>query len=140
MRNHSMRASELSTATSEGTFTTAQYLELTFSVMVRCCGSICHFVVLAIDEDYETLRNDFNQMSVEPTSPFVPKPLVKKCMTQIKVVWGTAGAQDYWVEQHTWGSDMKSGNIIAMLRLMKSRNGMDCIAVDWLYVVSLLVP
>ena len=99
--------------------------------MVRCRGGTCHPVVLAIDEDYEALLNDFNQMFVEPTSPFVPKPLVKKCMTQMKVVWGKAGAQDYWVEQHTWGFNMKSGNIIAMLRLLKSRNGLDYIAVDW---------
>ena len=56
MLNHSTRAAELSRATSEGIYTTSQYLELTFFVMVRCRGSTCYPVVLAIDEDYETLR------------------------------------------------------------------------------------
>ena len=131
MPNHSTRASELSRAPSEAIYTTSQYLELTFSIMVRSRGSTCHPVVLAIDEDYETLRNDFFQMLVEPTSPFVPNPLVKKCMTQMEVVWGKAGAQDYWVEQHIWGFTLKSSNITAMLQLKKSRNGSDNIAVDW---------
>ena len=93
MSNRSTRASELSKAISEGIYTTSQYLELTFSVMVRCGGSTCYPVILAIDEGYETLLNDFDQMFVESTSPFVPKPLVKKCMTQMKVVRGKAGAE-----------------------------------------------
>ena len=60
----------------------------------------------------------------------MPKPLLKKCMTQMKSAWGKVGAQDYWVEQQTWGFTMTTGKITAMSRLVKSRIGMDYIAVD----------
>lgn len=125
--NHSTRASELLRAISEGSCTTSQYLELTFSVMVHC-GITSEPVVLAIDEDYETLFDDFHRIFVEPQvteSGSKPNKRTEGRMTKMKVVWGRAEKE--FVIDPGWGSVMKTGNITAMLRLLKSRNGKDYI-------------
>lgn len=127
--NHSTRASELLRASFEGSCTTSQYLELTFSVMVHC-GTTSEPVVLAIDEDYETLFDDFQRIFVEPpvteNANKQKKPTGRR-MTQMKVAWGRAEKE--FVIDPGWGSTMKTGNITAMLRLLKSRNGKDYIRI-----------
>lgn len=125
--NHSTRASELLRATSESSYTTSQYLELTFSIMVHC-GTTSEPVVLAIDEDYEKLFDDFHRIFGKPRvteSASKPKRSTDGRETQMKVVWGRAEKE--FVIDPGWGSVMKTGNITAMLRLLKSRNGKDYI-------------
>ena len=126
--HHSTRASELSWDTSAGSYTTSQYLELTFSVMVHC-GDTFEPVVLSIDEDYEALLDDLHKIFVEPrmtASASMPKRRMKTYLSQMKVVWGKAAKSEFVMEPG-WGSMIKTENIIAMLRLLKSRNGKDYI-------------
>ena len=110
--NHSTRASELLRATTEGTYTTSQYLELTFSVRVKY-HNISEPVVLAIDEDYETLLDDFQTILFGSAKMNLPR---------MRAIWGTQGVCD-------WEPVMTTGNMTAILRLLKSRNGKDYIEV-----------
>lgn len=116
--NHSTRASEHLRATTEGTYTTSQYLELTFSVRINY-GYISEPVVLAIDEDYETLLHDFPTMFLGPG---------RQRSIQMRAIWETADGKGA-LSHYYWTAIMNTGNITAMLRLLKSRNGKDYIDV-----------
>lgn len=107
----SARASELSRLTSEGRFTTTQYLEFTFSVMVNH-SRIAKPFVLAIDEDYKTLLKNFQDL------------YDYKKIDSISVVWGVG--KPPCVKDRI---PLTSENITAMLRLLKSRGGVDTIDV-----------
>lgn len=114
--NHSTRASELLQATTEGTYMNSQYLELTFSIRIDF-HSISEPVVLAIDEDYETLMHDFQTMFLGPG---------RYRLIEMRPIWETADGKGP-LSRYYWTASMNTGNIIAMLRLLKSRNGKDYI-------------
>ena len=126
--NHSTRASELSRATSEGMYTMSEYLKLTFSVLIWCRDS-WEPIVLAIDEDYDTLFDDFHTIFGEPREiAAMSKKPVQRRLTRMRITWGKVGAQGSWPDHHP-GSYVKADNLVAMLRLLKSRNGNDYIMV-----------
>ena len=116
--NHSTRASELLRATTEGTYTTSQYLELTFSVRIDY-HNISEPVVLAIDEDYEMLLHDFQTIFIGPG---------RNRLIQMRAIRETADGKGA-LSHYDWKAIMNTGNITAMLRLLKSRNGKDYIEV-----------
>ena len=126
--NHSTRASRLSQATETGTYT-SQYLELTFSIMVRS-GSTFEPIVIAIDEDYDTLLDDFDYIFRQIFSSSRSLGLKK-----MKVVWEN-GWKKAWnsIGSHEvdrkWHSTVEASNITAMLRLLKSQSGMSYIEID----------
>ncbi|CAD6594140.1 MAG: hypothetical protein ASARMPREDX12_008302 [Alectoria sarmentosa] len=126
--NHSTRASRLSQATATGTYT-SQYLELTFSIMVRY-GSTFEPVVIAIDEDYDTLLDDFNYIFRQIFHSSRSLGLKK-----MKVVWEN-GWKERWNSigsrelDRKWDSTVETSNITAMLRLLKSQSGMSYIKID----------
>ena len=83
-------------------------------------GSISEAVVLAIDEDYETLFDDIHTILLGSG---------RRSMTRMRAFWGTPGGKaDWW--GYEWQAVMNTGNITAMLRLLKSRNGVDYIQVS----------
>lgn len=97
--------------------------------MVRCRGTF-EPVVVAIGEDYDTLLDDFDYIfrQILPS----PRPLGLKKM---KVVWEN-GWMKSWMSidssyvDRKWHSAVNTGNITAMLRLLKSQNGMSYIEID----------
>ena len=74
-------------------------------------------MILTMDEHCETLFQDIRQLLADKDEKFNPK---KK---QLKVVWGH-GRPINSPEQ----IKLEDSNIIAILRLMKSRNGVDYVA------------
>ena len=124
---HSTRASTLSHATSQGTYTTVQYLELTFSIMVFCCGTR-EPVVLAIDEHYDSLLHDIQHIFVKAGTAENEKVIKNaKKMTHMTVSWGIGGTTGK--PYHDPSFEVNRNNITAMLRLLKSRNGVDFLEV-----------
>ncbi|KAF6241749.1 hypothetical protein HO173_000461 [Letharia columbiana] len=86
-------------------------------------------VVLAIDEDYDTLLQDFHHIFVNPKI----KERMKRENTRMGLMeivwwkkWGGGALPPY-------DSLVTCGNIIAMLRHLKSKNGMDYISIHWLW-------
>lgn len=110
--SHSTRASRISYARSQGRYSMLEYLELTFSVMFLCNNMRAPLVV-AIDENFNTLLADVQRM--------LGGSLIYST-TRIKELRISWGGRDF-------GSSflLTSGNIEAMLRLLKSRNGQDMI-------------
>ena len=110
----------------------SQYLELTFSVMVQYRNSWGP-VVIAIDEDYDTLLDDFHHMFVEPKmteTANMPKRPMNRAMPSMTVQW-EKGYLDAWVLSNRQKSSVvHTGNIIALLRLLKSQSGMNFITID----------
>lgn len=93
---------------------TSQYLDLTFAVLVEYNG-IHKPMVLAIDEDPEPLFQDIRHLFDAKDDP--------KKNKEMKVTWGHGSPK------HGPGeSKLDSRNITALLRLVKSRNGVDLIA------------
>ena len=100
----------------------SQYLDLTFSVMVLCTAEVNHLytmiwkpVVLAIDEDYDTLLSDLGSIFVADSK-----------LTRMKVCWeAPRGQSSSWPQE----ADMNKETIPAMLRLLKSLNGKNHIEV-----------
>lgn len=104
----------------------SQFLELTFSVMV--CYKKGEYgavgtrkpIVLAIDEDYDTLLRDLQGI------------FPKSGLTSMKASWedcrGGADAPRPLAYLHD--SQVDEENITAMLRLLKPMNGMGYICVD----------
>ncbi len=97
--------------------------------MVRCRGTF-EPVVIAIGEDYDTLLDDFDYIfrQIVPSS----KSLGLKKMTVVwengwKENWNSVGS-DY--VDREWHSAVTTGNITAMLRLLKSQSGMNYIKID----------
>lgn len=70
-------------------------------------------LVVAIDEDYKTLLNDVQKAFSR--SLLNSNTRIK----ELRVSWGQRDFES--------GTSLDSGNIIAMLRLMKSRGGQDVI-------------
>ena len=121
---HSKRALELLQATSDGLSIMSQYLELTFSIMVKF-HYIFNPVVLTIDEDYDALFKDFYNIFVVPRIKVLKKGTEGGRMTGMEVFWKPP------FETYGWRStDMTADNITAMLRLLKSRNGKDHIVLS----------
>lgn len=125
----------LSHDVSRGKCTTLEYLEITFSVMVFYQGTL-EPVVLAIGEDYDTLLQDFHHIFANQKI----KEKMKRENTRMglmEIVW--------WKK---WGggalplydSLVTCGNTIAMLRHLKSKNGMDYISIHGGRVVPVPVP
>lgn len=107
----------------------SQYLESTFSIMVHC-GTTSEPVVLAIDEDYQTLFKDIYRIFYDPQgneSASKPKRPTEERKTEMRVVWGRA-EKEFAIDPG-WGFIITKGNITAMLRLLKSRNGRDYIRI-----------
>ena len=111
--NHSTAASELRRDMDSGQLKSSEYLELTFSVMIRYHGTT-QPIVLAIDEEYETLFDDFEDIFDNSVMR----------VQEMSVIWGKD-----WILQFEESRVTKS-SITAMLRLLKSRNGKDYIVVQ----------
>ena len=105
---HTTKASKLIQKIKDGEFTTSQYLKLTFSIFVAGYEP----VVLSIDEEYQALLDDFSRMFTKTT--------------QIEVVWGKPFQDCTLRSFHQLGP----GNTAAMLRLLKSRGGQDCLMIS----------
>ncbi len=117
--NYSKRASQLFHEMSQGNCTMSQYLELTFSVGVAWSYAYSPDimpVVVAIDENYADFLRDNQHMLGSTTKRTAMKVhWEKKC-------WGG------WVKKdHETASEVNDSNITAILRLLKSRNGVGCI-------------
>lgn len=100
-----------------------RFLDLTLSVMVEWNGH--HMpMVLAIDEECETLFDDIQNVYAKTNDAKERKrkndDSKKKHM---KVVWGQGFYKDVTEE-----SVLDDSNMVATLRLLKSRNGADLIA------------
>ncbi|KAK4695933.1 hypothetical protein P7C71_g1903, partial [Lecanoromycetidae sp. Uapishka_2] len=112
---HSTKASRLAYATSQGRYTTLEYSELTFSIMVMV-HKLRAPVVVAIDEDIDILIGDLQRMFYNG--------LNNKELTELSIEWGrTAEGRDFGP-----GLKLTNLNATAMLRLLKSRGGQDTIS------------
>ena len=126
---HSTRASKLFRDTSQqGLYTMSQYLERTLSVLVRSANTLTP-VVLAMDEDYDGLLNDFVHMfpiEKRPTHGYTKGPWAgpKGCMRAAWKEFGERASTD--LQSY---SDLNKSNITVILRLLKSRNCVDYIQV-----------
>jgi len=114
--SHSTSASRLVHATSQGKYTTLEYVELTFSIMVLCNG-LRGPVVVAIDEDISTLISDIQRL--------FHNRLSNTRVTELRIDWCGAPGSGFGS-----GSHLNNGNATAMLRLLKSRNGVDSISAE----------
>lgn len=110
--SHSTRASRLSYDTSQGRYSTLEYMELTFSLMFMC-NNMRGPMVVAVDEDFNTLLGDVQRKFCGSLIYSTTR------LKELKISWA---ARDF-------GSSfaLNSDNIVAMLRLLKSRNGQDMI-------------
>lgn len=91
-----------------------EYMELTFSIMIMS-NSLRAPVVVAIDEDISTLISDIQRM--------FHNRLNTKKITELRIEWcGSGASRDFGSGFH-----LSSGNATAMLRFLKSRNGVDTI-------------
>ena len=120
---HSTRASKLSYDTSQGKYTMLEYLALTFSIMVTCNNHQGPFVV-AIDEDLHTLNGDIQRAFPRWNNPLRASGSQPRIM-ELSVNWGQQvyGHKDFKDTK----SILQKENIVAMMRLLKSRNGKDVI-------------
>jgi len=113
--SHSTSASRLAYATSQGKYSTLEYMELTFSIIVMCNGLRAP-VVVAIEEDISTLMADIQRM--------FHNKLNNRKIFELRVEWcGSPASRDFGSGFH-----LSNGNATAMLRLLKSRNGVDTIS------------
>ena len=124
--NHSTRASLLSGNINN---MTPQYLDLTFSILVRCRETFAPIVV-AIDDDYDTLLNDFDYIFCQILRR-MDRPLKLHSMRVVwengwKESWSSVGSDKF---NREWHSTVKADNLLAMLRLLKSKNDMSYIEV-----------
>ncbi len=92
----------------------SQYLELTFSVVVSGNGSF-EPVVIAIDENYDDLFHDIQHTLDRPH-------------TKMEVHWEKNWGK--WMKDDGQTSEVNNSNIGAILRLLKSRNGLGCICIS----------
>ncbi len=108
--SHSTRASRLSYDTSQGRYSMLEYMEMTFSILIMC-NNMKEPLVVAIDEDFNTLLGDVQRMFC------------------ISLIYSTTRIKELKIGLGTWefggNPSLNSGNIVAMLRLLKSRNGKD---------------
>ena len=102
---HSARASALSHEVSLGIRSQLDYLALTFSTLIYCGGHRVAYVV-AIDEDLRTLREE------------IVKIFNNDRITYLEINWAGGSIAQYKITE---------GNIVALLRLMKQRSGVDTI-------------
>ncbi len=109
---HTTRASKLHYDTSQGKYTTLEYMELTFSIMVTYNNRRGPLVV-AIDEDYNILLGD-----IQREFPRLHNQLRIK---ELGISWGGRefGSNDV----------VQRKNMVAMMRLLKARGGQDMIMV-----------
>ena len=107
---HSTRASLLSYHASQGKYSALEYLALTCSLMFTCNSTIKPLVV-AIDEDFDILLDDIQRY-------FGISPGFMR-LKELHVHWGprTFGVKGL----------LQRENIVAMMRLIKSRNGQDMV-------------
>lgn len=109
--NHSTHASRLYYAVSQGRHTLSEYYQMTFSI-IFAHNNIRSAVVIALDEDLETLIGDIQRMFVHKLNPVRVK--------QLRVY--TSGGLDLGNS-----AVLDNENMTATLRLLKSRNGVDTI-------------
>ena len=98
--------------------------------MVRCRGTF-EPIVVAIDEDYDTLLADFSLIFGRLLSPTGQSLRLEK----MKVVW-EEGWKKSWQSYDSeygcrkWHSEVRAGNLVAMLRLMKKQGDRSYVEVD----------
>ncbi|KAK3172028.1 hypothetical protein OEA41_004112 [Lepraria neglecta] len=112
--SHSTCASRLAYATSIGRHSKMEYIELTFSIMV-IANNLRAPIVISIDEDVETLIKDISRMFNNGLM------LSTSRIKELRINW-YSGSQDFGSGFH-----LSNGNVTAMLRLLKSRGGVDTI-------------
>ena len=117
--HHSTRASSLSQLTDLRRYTPSEYLDLTFSVMVEYNGKF-QPMIITMNEEREPLFQDIRHLLAKKDEEYDPE---KKDMPKMKVVWGHGRPKNSPEE-----IELENSNIIAMLRLVRSRNGVDYIA------------
>ena len=110
--SHSTRASKMFYDTQEGRYSQLEYMELTFSIMVMC-NNLRGPLVVAVNESFNILLDDIQRMFSSHLSSTKPK--------ELRISWSSS-ARDF-------GSNftLNSGNMVAMMRLLKSRGGVDMI-------------
>ena len=112
--NHSTRASGLSYATSQGQYSILEYYELTFSLLFSHNG-IKKVIVVAVDEETDNLLRDVQRI-------FSTRLVFRSgYISQLRVT--LSGLLSFGDN----GDLLNDGNITAMLRFLKSRNGLDMI-------------
>lgn len=88
--------------------------------MVRCRGTF-EPIIVAIDEDYDTLFHDLDRIFGQLFS--IEKSLR---LSEMRVMW-EEGWKKSWSSYDSdyadrkWHSDVKAGNLMATLRLMKEQ-------------------
>lgn len=112
--NHSTRASRLSYATSQGRYSILEYYELTFALLFSHYGTK-KVIVVAVDEDWDTLLKDIQRIFSTRLSNLSNR--IKELRVVLPGV-GSFGAN---------GDILQDGNMTAMLRYLKSRNGADMV-------------
>ena len=116
-----------STCASSHSFGDKAYLDFTFSVMVECNGHHMPMVVV-IDEVCDKLFHDIQNLYAKTDHAKVSKwkndpKKDEENKKNMRVVWGH-GCPKYASEEFV----LDDSNLVATLRLVKSRNGVDVIA------------
>ncbi len=112
--NHSTRASGLFYATSQGQYSILEYYELTFSLLFSHNG-LKKVIVVAVDEETDTLLQDVQRIFSTRLGTLGSR------IRQLRVTF--SGSLSFGGK----GDSLYDGNITAMLRFLKSRNGADMI-------------
>ena len=113
--DHSTRASRLSYATSQGRYSILEYYELTFSLLFSHNG-VKKVIVVAVDEELNTLLKDVQRIFSTRLSLSTLSNRIGELRVSLSGI-------------HSFGKDdaLHDGNITAMLRFVKSRNGVDIV-------------
>ena len=112
--DHSTRASRLSYATSQGRYSILEYYELTFSLLFSHNG-VQKVIVVAVDEELDTLLKDIQRIFCTRLSNLSNR--IKDLRVRMSGSLSFGGN----------GEMLHDGNITAMLRFLKSRNGADMV-------------
>ena len=113
--NHSTRASRLFHQTSRGRYSILEYYELTFSLVFSRDG-VKKAIVVAVDEELDLLLPDIRKIFETTLRSLTDR--VELCV-KVSGPLSFEGKDDI----------LDDGNITAMLRFLKSRNGADMILV-----------
>ena len=110
--NHSTRASRLFYETSQGRYSILEYYELTLSLLFSRYG-VKKAIVIAVDEELDILLQDIQRIF---------STTLRSLTDRVELCVKVSGPLSFG------GDDiLHDGNITAMLRFLKSRNGADMI-------------
>ena len=112
---HSTRASGLSNAASQGTLSILEYHELTFAAMFSHHGTK-KLMVIAVDEQLDAVIKDVQRI-------YGPSYFASISQLRVELAWGSAIAKSVGN-----GERLSEENVVAYLRFVKSRNGVDVIS------------